>query len=304
MGWEDLLELPCKSGTRLAIPTQNTATVKSGNLSGLAAVNAKSIFRLFMNRRRTLFSLAFATLTATAIALGSAVQAQRKKLIMGTSPDYPPYEFINSKTGAIEGFDIDIAKYITSQLGFELEVQGMDFNGLLPALQSRRVDFVMAGMTPTEDRKKNADFSEIYFQAQNTIVARAGSNLKVPGDLTGKRVGVQLGTIQETEVKDFAKEIQGIEVVSLNKISDLILELKARRIDAAVIEDTVAKGFVQANPDLEFNVIPTDGPTGSAVAFPKGSPLVADFNRVLAEMKANGKLEELATRWFSESIPQ
>jgi len=223
---------------------------------------------------------------------------------MGTSPDYPPYQFINTQTGAIEGFDIDIANYIAEQLGFELEVKDMNFNGLLPALQSRRVDFVMAGMTPTEERKRNADFSDIYFEAQNTIVARSGSNLKVPGDLAGKRVGVQLGTIQETEVKGFAETIQGIEIVALNKISDLILELKARRIDAALIEDTVAKGFVQRNPDLEFNVIPSDGPSGSAVAFPKGSPLVADFNRVLADMKASGKLEELVTRWFSESISQ
>ncbi|MEN9219648.1 MAG: transporter substrate-binding domain-containing protein [Thermostichales cyanobacterium GMQP_bins_62] len=257
-----------------------------------------------MNRRHTLFSLAVATLTAATVLMGSPLQAQRRKLIMGTSPDYPPYEFINSKTGQIEGFEIDIAKYITEKLGYDLEIQGMDFNGLLPALQSRRVDFVMAGMTPTEERMKNADFSEIYFQAQNTIVARRGSNLKVPADLTGKRVGVQLGTIQEGEVKELAKEVQGMQIVSLNKISDLILELKARRIDAAIIEDTVAKGFVANNPDLEFNVIPTDGPSGSAIAFPKGSPLLADFNRVLAEMKESGKLEELAARWFSESIPQ
>ena len=100
---------------------------------------------------------------------------------MATSADYPPYEFVDSSSGSQEivGFDVDIAKYITEKLGAELKIDNVDFNGLIPALQSKRADFVMAGMTPTPERKQNVDFSEIYYDAKNTIVAKKGSNLNI-----------------------------------------------------------------------------------------------------------------------------
>lgn len=223
-------------------------------------------------------------------------EAPAETLIMATSADYPPYEFIRTDSGSEEivGFDIDIAKAITSKLGYGLEISNVDFNGLIPALQAGRADFVMAGMTPTEERRANVDFSDIYFEAKNTIVAKAGSNLTTIESLAGKNVGVQLATIQE----EAAKEIEGITIKSLNRINEIIQELKAGRIDAAIVEDTVAKGYIDANPDLEFNVIPNEGEAGSAIAFPKGSPLLESMNPVLQEMLSNGEIEELARKWF------
>ncbi|KUP08123.1 ABC transporter substrate-binding protein [Bacillus coahuilensis p1.1.43] len=215
-------------------------------------------------------------------------------LVMLTSADYPPYESVDTETEEIIGFDVDIAKHITEELGYELEIQDMDFNGLLPALQSERGDFVMAGMTPKPERLENADFSEIYFEAKNTIVTADGTEYATLEDLSGKKVGVQLGSIQEGEVE----AIEGIEIVSLNKIPEIIQELKSGRIDAAIIEDTVAKGYVDANSDLKFTVIENTELAGSAIAFPKGSELVEDFNKVLAEMKEDGTMDELVKKWF------
>ncbi len=225
-----------------------------------------------------------------------------QKLVMGTSADYPPYEFRDTASGKNEiiGFDVEIAKYITKQLNYTLEIKDMDFNGLLPALQAKRVDFVMAGMTPTEERKKSVDFTDIYFEAKNTIIALKGSNLKKVEELVGKGVGVQLGSIQEGDMKKAAEKIKGINLKPLNKIGDLIQEIKSKRLDAAIVEDTVAKGYIAANPDLEFNVIPSDGPSGSAIAFPKGSPLVKPFNDVLTQMKQKGEVETLVKRWFEK----
>ncbi|MGF1575204.1 MAG: transporter substrate-binding domain-containing protein [Cyanophyceae cyanobacterium] len=264
-------------------------------------------------RRQTLIGLAV-TLTAASLTWAganlitgtdSSALAQTRTLTMGTSPDYPPYEFYDTSTGQelIVGFDIDIANRIAEELGFELRVSGMDFSGLIPALQANRVDFVMAGMTPTEERLVNADFSDIYFEAQNTIVSLVDSGLTDVAALAGKRLGVQLGSIQEGDAQALAEEDPSIEVVSLNKIGEIVQEIKSRRIDAAIIEDTVAAGFTASNPDLEFSVIPSDGPSGSAVAFPKGSDLVEDFNRVLAEMQASGEIEELVVKWFGEDSP-
>jgi polar amino acid transport system substrate-binding protein len=225
----------------------------------------------------------------------------KDELVMLTSPDYPPYEFYDTAGGdrQIVGFDVDIANTIARELGFKLTIQESDFNGLIPALQAGRADFVMAGMTPTPERKQNIDFSTIYYEAIDTIVAPKGSNLKSPEDLKGKQVGVQLGSIQEQNAKTIAEKIPGLQLKQLNKVPDLIQEIKAKRIDAAIIEDTIAQGFIQANPDLEFHPIPSEEQSGSAIAFPKGSKLVGPFNQVLDKMKSSGELETLAKKWFS-----
>lgn len=236
--------------------------------------------------------------------LKAASSLNKDTLTMITSPDYPPYEFYDTKGGdrQIVGFDIDIAKILAEKLGFKLQIMESDFNGLIPALQASRADFAMAGMTPTPERQKNIDFSIIYYEAKDTIVALKGSNLKQPQDLSGKKVGVQLGTIQEQNAQKIAKKVAGIELKQLNKVPEVVQEIKSRRIDAAIVEDTVAKGFAQANPNLEFNIIPSEEQSGSAIAFTKGSSLVEPFNKVLQEMKDLGTLQKLVTKWFSQNI--
>jgi len=222
-------------------------------------------------------------------------------LVMATSADYPPYEFYDTAQGGGEpiGFDIDIAKAITEELGYTLEIEDMEFNGIIPALQAERVDFAMSGMTPTEERKKSVDFSEVYYDAKNTIVSIKGSELSSYEDLEGKTVGVQLGSIQEGEAKDQAETIE-MTIEPRNKISELVQELKAGRIDAAIVEDTVAQGYVNSNDDLEFSTVEVSEESGSAIAFPKGSELSEAFDQALAEMKENGELDALITTWFED----
>jgi polar amino acid transport system substrate-binding protein len=264
-----------------------------------------------MKRRKLILAL---TLTASIAAIAvsgcsnpetstSTEDSDAKTLVMATSADYPPYEFYETAKGEGEavGFDIDIANYITKELGYELEVKDMDFNGIIPALQSERADFAMSGMTPTEERKQSVDFSSIYYDAKNTIVTAEGSAYKSYKELAGKKVGVQLGTTQAEEAKKKAEEVDGITIEPRNKISDLIQEVKAGRIDAAIIEDTVAKGYIKTNPDLVFTEIEESGElSGSAIAFPKDSELVEKFEAVLQEMKENGELEKLVQKWFED----
>ena len=115
-----------------------------------------------------------------------------------------------------------------------------------------------------------------------------------------KKVGIQLGSIQEKDAKKIAEKTKDMKVVSLNKIGEIIQEIKAKRIDAAIIEDTVARGYAEKQKDLEFHVIASDSPQGSAIAFPKGSKHVADFNRVLKKMKDSGELSALVKKWFDK----
>lgn len=228
--------------------------------------------------------------------------SESQVLTMATSADYPPYESVETTGGTEEivGFDVDIARHIATELGYELEITNMDFNGLIPALQADRADFVMAGMTPTEERKQNVDFSDIYYDAKQTIVFPSSEAITGPEDLGGKTVGVQLGSIQEGLANDLAENTPGMELAPLNRINEIVQELKSGRINAAIIEDTVAKGFLANNPELSSVEILEEGPVGSAVAFPKDSELTSEFNRVLAEMESSGMMEELITKWFGD----
>jgi polar amino acid transport system substrate-binding protein len=264
------------------------------------------MFKQFKFLLTVLFSAVLTISVMTACNAQQNAGSGSRTVTMATSADYPPYEFVDSSSGSQEiiGFDVDIAKEITGRLGYGLQIQNIDFNGLIPALQAKRADFVMAGMTPTEERKQNVDFSRVYYEAKNTIVARQGSNFNAPSALRGKTVGVQLGTIQEEAANDLNESQNlGMTVKPLNRINEIVQELKAGRIEAAIVEDTVAKGYVQSNPDLEFNTIPNEGASGSAIAFPKDSELREEFDRVLGEMIDSGKITELVNKWFGDQAP-
>ena len=122
---------------------------------------------------------------------------------MGTSADYKPYEYVEaSKSDEIIGFDVDVAKYIGKELGYEVKVKDMDFGGLLASLSSGKVDFVMAGMTPTAERKIML-ISQIFTLLRKTWSFLKDSNIKSIEDLKGKKVGVQTGSIQEEKAAEF-----------------------------------------------------------------------------------------------------
>jgi arginine/lysine/histidine transporter system substrate-binding protein len=227
---------------------------------------------------------------------------QKKVLKMGTSADYAPFEYIDTAKGnEIIGFDVDLAKMIAKELGYEVQIVDMDFSGLIPALQSGKVDFVLAGMTPTKERKKNVDFSDVYYVARNMIVSKKGSGIKTVEDWKGKTVGVQTGSIQEGEANKIAKTVD-IKIESRNRIPELIQEIQAGRFDVAIIEDTVAKGYLKnSNGKLEGHTIPTsEQEAGSAIAFPKGSKLRDEFNKVLQEKMKNGEVDKLIKKWFDQ----
>lgn len=228
----------------------------------------------------------------------------KKVLVMGTSADYPPFEYVEtSKSDEIKGFDVDIAKAIGKNLGYEVQVKDIDFNSLVPALENKSVDFVISGMTPTPQREKSVDFSDVYYTAKNMIITTKGSKIKTVEDLKGKKVGVQLASIQETLATDLNKSKDiGMKVEKRNRIPEIIQEMVAKRFDAVIIEDTVAKGYLKDNPDLVGYEIETgEEDAGSAIAFQKGSDLTADFNAELNKMLDNGEMEKLILKWFGGS---
>jgi len=258
-------------------------------------MNKRKLYNGFMLALVLLFALIGPVMSVQA----QEAEAPKKKLIMGTSPDFPPFESVDAKnTGEIVGFDIDIANLILDELGYELQIQSMDFNGLIAGLQAGRVDFVMSGMSATEERKTSVDFSEPYYYARNSIVSKAEHSYETLEALEGLVVGAQLGSIQEKVAYEVPNPA---DVRKLNKVPDLVQEINSGRIAAAIVEDAVAVEMTNANPGLVMNFLPAEElDNGYAIAFPKGSPYVEEFNTVIAKFHEDGTFEELQQKWFPE----
>ncbi|KAB7669956.1 transporter substrate-binding domain-containing protein [Bacillus sp. B1-b2] len=229
----------------------------------------------------------------------SSDSSDKKVLVMGTSADYAPFEYIDTaKSDEIIGFDIDLANALGEKLGYEIQVKDMDFSGLISALQSKKVDLVLSGMSPTPERAENVDFSDIYYTAKDLVVTAADSDIKTVADLDGKTVGVQLGSIQEDAAKEIAETVN-VTVENRDRIPQLIEEIKSGRFDGAIIEDVVAKGYLDKDDSLAaFAAKEANDDAGSAIAFPKGSDLTEKFNAELQKMKDSGELDELVVKWF------
>lgn len=249
----------------------------------------------------SLFALA-SSLFASGKADGMDKVAQIKKagkIIMGTSADYPPYEFHSLKDGkdTIVGFDVAIAQEIAKDLGVKLEIKDMQFDGLLAALQAGTIDIVIAGMTPTEERKKSVDFTKTYYYAVHGVIVRSADKEKYSTveALKGARLSAQKGTIQVGIAKkqilgmtDAEAEKDSNAVKELGTIKNLVLDLKNNKVDAIVAELPVANAYVGKNPDLAV-AAPTfkDDEGGSAVAVKKGNEaLVTAINGTLDRLMA------------------
>ncbi|WP_042142350.1 ABC transporter substrate-binding protein [Paucisalibacillus sp. EB02] len=227
----------------------------------------------------------------------STNEEEQKVLKMATSADFPPFESYDNE-GKFIGFDVELAKAIANELGYELKIEDMDFDGLIGSLQAKRVDIVLAGMSSTEDRRKNVDFSTEYHRSGEMFIAKSEDEIKDLASLEGKVVGVQLGTIQEEGAEALAEEY-GFEVKKVDDASILIQELNSNRIDVAYMDKTVATGYIDSQ-DFEGFDDPTTSSPGMAIAFPKGSELVEEVNEILKQLEEDGTIQKLKDEWLSD----
>lgn len=225
---------------------------------------------------------------------------KNKKIIVGMSPDYPPFEF-KDKQGNIVGMDIEIIKEIAKDLGVEYEIKEMDFGGLIPALSANKLDVVLSGMNPNPEREKSVTFSDGYYDSKSQFVVNKGDADKYKSlkDFEGKKISVQQGTVQEGQVGD----ISGAEIKALGKTTDCILTLQGKKVDAVLLDKPVALANVHANSKLELvNVEIVDKEQKPfAVAMKKGeTDLQAEINKTISRLKSEGKLEE----FFNDAVKQ
>ncbi|RTK93658.1 MAG: transporter substrate-binding domain-containing protein [Rickettsiales bacterium] len=213
--------------------------------------------------------------------------------IVGTSADNPPYEYM--KNGKIVGFDIDLMIAIGQHLGKNIEFKNMDFHGLLAAVSTKNVDFVVAGMSITKERLARVDFSIPYCDARIALLVRAKDEITKPSDLKGKVVGSQLGTIWSLINHDMGIH-HGFQPKTLANNLILVEELKSGRIDAVILEEAQAKKFVSKNPQFQsFHV--EQYSSSFAIAMPKNSINKKNIDHTIKTLQKNGVINDLAKKW-------
>ncbi len=218
---------------------------------------------------------------------------KRGKIILGTSADWPPFEYVDAQ-GNIVGIDIEIAKRIAEKLGVELEIKDMKFAALIEALKGGLVDIVIADMTPTAKRELQVDFSiPYYFSKGHAVVTLKGKVITCVEDLYGKKVGVQLGTTQEEWAKANLKD--KAEILSYDKVyPDMVMVLKRGDVDAIIVGDIIASVLTTKDPELVIAFYIGAPTPGAAVAVPEGAEdLKFVVNQVIEELVESGEMQKI-----------
>lgn len=210
------------------------------------------------------------------------------KLVMVTEAGFAPYEYRDSN--GIVGVDVDIAREIAASMGKELEIKDVAFDSLINELNSGKADFAAAGMSISEERKKEVDFSIEYVSSKQVIVVRKDYNkIKSVNDLNGKTISVQLGSVADSYVSNNYKNSK---IVRQKKFLSAAEDVKAKKADCIVMDELPAKELVKNNSELTILSIElfTDK---YAIAVKKGNTeLLNKINEVLEKLIEEGKIEE------------
>ena len=208
------------------------------------------------------------------------------KLVVATSPDFPPFESIEG--GEVVGIEVDIMELICAELGVELEIVQMDFDSVLIGIQSAKYDCGMSGITASEDRKANMLFTVPYYNAAQVIVVKEGSSITGKADLEGKKVSVQTGTTADEGCTE-----AGLDVSAFAANADAKAALTTGKVDAWVVDNLTAMQMVEEGDGLVIlDEKMTDEPYAFAFAF-GSEDLVAAIDEVLVKLINDGTIESI-----------
>lgn len=218
------------------------------------------------------------------------------KLVIATSPDFPPFEELQAG-GTVEGIEIDVLNLICDELGVELVIEQMDFDSVLPGVQAGKYDLGVSGISVTEDRKKNALFTDPYCLAAQAIVVTETSTIASKADLEGKTVSVQTGTTAE----EYCMK-QNYTVSGFTANSDAELALVNNKVDAWVIDDLTAAEMVEAyNAEHDDKlVILGEAMTTEPYAFATklgNEDMINAINDIINKLVANGTVASIFDKW-------
>ncbi|WP_267523205.1 transporter substrate-binding domain-containing protein [Campylobacter sp. MG1] len=211
---------------------------------------------------------------------------------VGISANYAPFDMMVD--GKLSGFDVDLVNEISKVANLKIEFVNMSFDGLIPSLVAGKINMIASGMSISERRMKNCDFSNPYFFGKTMYLKRKGDTFITKEDLKGVKTGVKLGTIQENTARKL-----GANVILHEDSAVVVMSLVNKQIDAVVFDSFVAKKFMAKNPEIESFYEENDGALGFAFAFAKdkNKDLIDIINKALEEVKASGKYDELIKKY-------
>lgn len=236
-------------------------------------------------------------LTLLLCTLTYSKNEEKKKLYVGTNGEYKPYEYYENQK--LVGFDIEFMEMIAEKLNVEIVWKDMSFDGLLSALQTKKIDAVIAGMVGNEDRKKVVNFTIPYLKQAKTsgevVIVAENSQLKTEEDLKGKTLGVQLGTVQEA----IAKELGG-ETRNYSSNVAALMAVQQGKLDGVVLSYKPAEGYLETMKGLKLLVnLGQKQPSQAAIAFHKSNPeIVEKVNAIILELQQTEEYNELFKKYF------
>ncbi|MDY5220742.1 MAG: transporter substrate-binding domain-containing protein [Eubacteriales bacterium] len=228
--------------------------------------------------------------------------AMAETLKMGTNASFPPYEFYDDETGEIVGIDAEVAAAICEKLGYELEIVDMDFDAIIPAVTTGKIDFGMAGMTVTEERLQSVDFTTSYATGIQSVIVKEDSEITSVDDLFAEgashKIGVQQGTTGDLYCS-WDIEDEGLGTVERYKNgTDAVLALTSGKVDCVVIDNEPAKNYIAANEGLK--ILDTEYAVEDyAIALAKNSELTEKINAALEELIADGTVKAIIDKYIA-----
>ena len=256
-----------------------------------------------MKKFMTLCLVALLALTTLAAGCGGgtkddkASQKTDKVLRIGTNADFAPFEFQDVSGKEYQGFDMDLIRAVAKEMGYKAEIQNINFDGLIPALEAGNLDVIISGMTINDERKKKVDFSDPYYKSGlSIIVKKDDKSINKFSDLAGKKVAVQIGTTSAMEVK----KIEGATVKEFNSSADTFLELKAGGVDAVVNDRPVNDYYIMKSGVTDVRRLEellTSEDYGIASS-KKNPEIKKQVDAALKKLHDNGEYDKIFKKWF------
>ena len=232
------------------------------------------------------------------------------KLVLGLDDAFPPMGFVDTQTGELTGFDIDVASEVCSRLGIELITQPIDWDNKSAELSNGNVDCLWNGFSETPERAAEFNLSIPYMKNDQIILVKSDSTYKGLNDLAGKIVGVQADSSAEValnENPDFKDTLK--EVIQIDDYSKAVLEIQNGTIDAIAIDEVVARYYLQNNPGAYTILQDENGEDASlaqedyVIGFRKGDDALKEkVEDAMKEMSADGTMTEISEKWFGEDV--
>jgi len=241
-----------------------------------------------------------ATQTQTSQPTSTTTGSSSQRILkVGTSPDFPPFEFIDDK-GNIVGFDIDLVNTLANMTGYKVQIVSMSFDSLILALQNKQIDVIAAGLTIRPDREKVVAFTIPYWNATMSIVVRNGSSFmpKSLDDLVGKTVGAETSTTGEMLLKDYVNQTgKQINIKSYENFILIVQDLVNGKLDAAMIDTPVAQSFTKQYPVTISATIDT-GQRFALAVNKDDMQLLNQLNAALQQLLNSPEWDKLVSKWF------